>query len=197
MSVWDNYQTRKSVSGITKRDSVLRREIRTLNNKLPDSLSYHTVSIFPAEDGYDLDRFDDISRFAQNVAIINTDNLNEKFIYSLPGDDIEHGSLVYWMDNYWLVVERDANTTVYTKAKLLQCNHLLKWVGDDHIVHEQWSVVEDGTKLRVLSFRVEKSACIKYLSNCWNPLKPALLQRKDERCLCVIVAKAERKCRIA
>ena len=86
--------------------------------------------------------------FQQNVAIINSDNLNEKYIFSLPDEDIRHGDLIEWMDNHWLVTERDANTTVYTRAKLLQCNYLLKWVSEDHIVHEQWCVIEDGTKLK-------------------------------------------------
>lgn len=50
------------------------------------------------------------------------------------------------MDNYWLVTERDPNITLYTKAKLLQCNHLLKWINSDDKIITQWCVVEDGTK---------------------------------------------------
>ena len=65
----------------------------------------------------------------------------------MPGEDIEHGGLIRWADNYWLVTERDANNNVYARAKMIQCNYLLKWVSDDDKIYEQWCIVEDGTKL--------------------------------------------------
>lgn len=128
MSVWEQYGYLNSK---TQRDTRLDREKKLLLRKLPNSLSYHGVLI----DGIE-----------QQVAIINTDNLDTKHIYSLPGEDIPHGGYVEWMDNHWLVTERDANTEIYTKATMLQCNFLLKWVDDDDIIHEQWCIVEDGTK---------------------------------------------------
>lgn len=131
MSIWDTYNSRITAHGGDKRNAALLRENRMLKLNLPDSLSYHSVTI------------DDTP---QNVAIINTDNLNEKYIYSLPGEDVKHGGLVSWKDNFWLITERDANDTVYTRAKMLQCNHLLKWVDEDGVIREQWCVIEDGTK---------------------------------------------------
>lgn len=147
MSVWDAYKARADARGMTKRETTLKREIRTINDRLPDSLSYQTVTLYTDEYGYNIDS-DDMKAHAitQNVAIINSDNLNEKTIISFPEEDIENGSLVYWMDNYWLVSERDANTTVYTRAKMIQCNHLLHWVSADNEVIAQWCIVEDGTK---------------------------------------------------
>lgn len=133
MGVWDIYTKRVNVRGGTERNANKRREIIAIQNHLPDNLSYTDVTI------------DDIS---QTVAIINSDNLNEKRIISMPGEDIRHGGLVYWMDNHWLITERDANTTIYTRGTMLQCNYLLKWVSDDDVIHEQWCVVEDGTKSR-------------------------------------------------
>lgn len=131
MSVWDIYESRLGVRGSSKREAVKRQELKNIERHLPDNLSYTTCTI----DGVE-----------QTVAIINSDNLNEKKILSLPGEDIRHGGLVEWMDQHWLVVERDANTTLYTHAKLLQCNYLLKWVTEENEIHEQWCAVEDGTK---------------------------------------------------
>jgi hypothetical protein len=131
MSAWDIYQNRMGARGASRRETILRREVRMVENKIRDSLSYQKVII------------DDV---CQNVVIVDSDNLNEKNIFSLPGEDIRHGSLVCWKNNYWLVTERDANTTVYTRAKMIQCNHLLKWVSDDGEIFEQWCIVEDGTK---------------------------------------------------
>lgn len=147
MGAWDIYEDRLSAHGRTKRDASYIREVRFINNRLPENLSYTTVDIYPGKYSYNIDSAETGSHcLSQNVAIINSDNLNEKTIISMPEEDITLGSLVFWMDNYWLVTERDANTTIYTKAKLLQCNHLLKWIVGDQTIIEQWCVVEDGTK---------------------------------------------------
>lgn len=131
MGIWETYQSRADAHGDTKRTTAYNREVRMLLNKTKDNLSYQTVMINDDE---------------REVSIINSDNLNEKAIISLPNEDLRNGSLVRWMDNYWLITERDANTTIYTKCKMIQCNHLLKWVSGDGVIHEQWCVIEDGTK---------------------------------------------------
>lgn len=134
MSAWGNYTERITRRGSTKRQAALNREISYIERKLPDNLSYNESVL--------------IDGIEQNVAIVNSDNFNEKLIFSMPGEDIIHGGLVEWMDNRWLVTERDANTTLYTRARMVQCNHLLKWLDKDDVLHEQWCIVEDGTKLR-------------------------------------------------
>lgn len=131
MDKWDIYEERMRVRGRTRRQTALQREQRMITDKIRHSLSFHHALV----DGVDRD-----------VAIINSDNLDEKMIYALPGEDIRHGAYVDWMDQMWLVIEKDYNTEVYTKAKMQQCNYLLKWVDDDHTIHEQWCIVEDGTK---------------------------------------------------
>lgn len=131
MDVWELYRSRINAKGGTKRNAAFQREVRMLSTRLPDSLSYHTVTI------------DDVDRA---VEIDDTDNLNIKIIHSMPGEDIECGSTVFWMGYHWLVTERDANTEIRTKAKMLQCNFLLKWVNDENQVCEQWCFIEDGTK---------------------------------------------------
>lgn len=131
MGIWDTYEQRVSVNGRSKRESLLHRERHMLSTKLPDSLSYHSVMI---------------EEQAHEVAVINSDNLNEKTIISPHEDVIKSGRMVHWMNNFWLITECDANTEVYTKAKMKQCNHLLRWIDTDGLVHEQWCIIEDGTK---------------------------------------------------
>lgn len=134
MDIWQLYESRIRNSGATFREESLRRDQHYLRTKIDQSLSYFQVEI----DGQ-----------SREVAMINSDNLNEKYMYSMPGEDIRCGSMVYWMDNYWIVTERDANIEVYTKVKLLQCNYLLKWIeviDDVPKIFEQHCVVEDGTK---------------------------------------------------
>lgn len=149
MKAWSTYQNRIKAHGGTKRSAAHIREVRLIESRLPDNLSYKTVSIYPCEYSYNIQASPSIDNCtSQEVAIIDSDNLSEKIIYSMPGEDIALGSLVLWKSNYWIVSERDANTTLYTKAKLLQCNHLLRWIVDSEII-EQWCVVEDGTKYLV------------------------------------------------
>lgn len=131
MSMWESYERKMEALGSTKRSASFKRETHFVETKLKESLSYQHALI-DAED--------------REVAIIDLDNLNEKKIISLPGENIRCGALVRWADNYWLVNEKDANNEIYTRAKLLQCNYLLKWVDERDNIREQWCVIEDGTK---------------------------------------------------
>lgn len=134
MSFWDAYEKRTSVRGCSKREIFLKRELYMLEKKLPETLSYHSVTI---------------NNISYEVAIANSSDLNLKTIYSTTKDSISGGEIIYWMDNYWLVVECDANSEVYTTAKIRRCNHILRWVDSDNIIHEQWCVIEDGSKSQI------------------------------------------------
>lgn len=132
-NVWDVYSARANARGTSIAEARTIREARSIHYRLPEGLSYFDVTV----DGV-----------SQKVGISNTDNLNEKKIFSMPGEDLRHGGLVDWMEQHWLIDELDYNRTLYTKGHLLQCNYLLKWVTEDREIHEQWCAVEDGTKLR-------------------------------------------------
>lgn len=131
MSIWDSYEDRMTINGRNKREAILRRESHLLSTKLPDTLSYHSV---------------EIDNIPQEVIIVNSDNLNEKILYSTEKDIIKGGCLINWMNSFWLITECDFNTEIYTKAKIRQCNHLLKWIDSNGIIHNQWCIIEDGTK---------------------------------------------------
>lgn len=147
MSVWDAYSDRISTHGSTKYDAAFKREVRLLDSKLKDNLSYQLVDVCPREYTTNIEKRQSLKhRFSQNVTIIDSDNLNEKLLYTMPSEDMELGAVILWMDNMWLVTERDANATIRVKVKLTQCNHLLKWLSSDGDIMEQWCVVEDGTK---------------------------------------------------
>ena len=131
MGAWDNYEKRIDVRGSTSRERTKRLADWHIGNKMPASLSYFKANI----DGR-----------MQEVAVINSDNLNEKYMLSMPGEDILLGGIVTWSGAKWMVTEKDFNNELYTKAKLLQCNYLLKWVDEYDVIHQQWCAIEDGTK---------------------------------------------------
>lgn len=145
MSSWDLYQKRLNVRGTTKRDELYKREIRYLRNKIPENLSYKTLDVYGQDSTYNIT---EQTATQQEIAVIDSDNLEEKYLYSMPEEDIENGAIVYWHDCYWVVTERDANEDVYVRAKMVQCNFLLKWL-DHGSIMEQWCRIEDGTKYLV------------------------------------------------
>lgn len=131
---WDSYITRVQTKGNSVRDANLRREKAFINRRLPTSLSYEKVKFVS-----------DCAEYDQNVAIIDTDNLEIKYVLSMPGEDIINGSLIYWSSTYWLVTEKDLNNKLYTRAKMEACNYLLRWIYDGKII-ERWCIISDGTK---------------------------------------------------
>lgn len=140
---WGTYMNRMDARGTTKRESSLRREMSHLSNKIRDSLAYHTCTI-------DDEKYE--------VAIINSDNLDEKYIYSMPGGELPLGGLVFWMDQYWLITSKDFNTEVLTRAMMKQCNYLLRWVDvKTKTVIERQVIVEDSTKLKRILSKIRDS----------------------------------------
>lgn len=128
--MWDTYSRRLATSGLTKQDTVRNREKRYLSEKMKDSPSYYKVQI----DGR-----------PRHAVITDTETYNTKTICSVPGEKLKWGSLVFWKKCFWIVTDRDSYNELYDKAKLTQCNHLLRWVDEDGSIKEQWCVVEDGT----------------------------------------------------
>lgn len=111
MNPWGIYSSRIASKGITKREAVLHRCGRSLSRKMPGSLAYQSMTI---------------DNSIRNAAVINSDNFNIKTLCSMPGEDLPHGGTVDWMDNHWLIVSRDANNELYTKASMQQCNYLIR-----------------------------------------------------------------------
>ena len=131
MGVWDVYDARITAKGGTKRESAILREKRRIRDHIVDNPSYQECIV------------DGIERVC---SIINSDNFNEKTIISMPDEDLRHGALVEWMDNKWLIIDRDPNMTMYTKCTMKQCNYFLQWVDPDGKVCGQWAIISDGTK---------------------------------------------------
>lgn len=152
MSCWDTYKNRIEIRGGTKKGAAYNREARLIDRRLKDNLSYKEITIYGQDCGYNITDIEMIEKAKkQNLAVIKSDNLNEKYLHTLPEQDIELGGLVEWADNHWLITEKDADTTLYASALMEQCNHLLKWISDDGRIYEQWCIISDGTKLEIVS----------------------------------------------
>jgi hypothetical protein len=149
------------------------RERRTLANKLPNSLSYKHLL------------FDGVER---EMAVLDSDNLNQKTIYAMPGEKVRLGGMVEWMNNHWLVTTYDADDELQGKGMMQQCNYLLRWVAKDNTIVERWCIVEDGTKLKRMRlwahtqwFGVLETLRKKNPFNCWNTLRATVPKRNSEQ----------------
>lgn len=131
MSVWTAYEARLGASNNPKRESDLTHAQSRMLRKLSESLSYKSVIIGEHE---------------QQVAIIDESDFSIKKIFSLPGEDLEHGALVKWDNSVWLITEINAHKEMYTEGRMERCNHVLKWIDNNGFVIERWCIVEDGTK---------------------------------------------------
>lgn len=132
--IWNVYRCRYFQDGASRRSHVLTTAKDRFAQKLTESLSYH-IAYF----GHDFSN-------QRNVAIINTEELDKKQIFSLPGENLDNGSLLKWSDSIWLITDVDANNEVYTRGTIQECNYLLKWVDDKGNNISKWCIVEDGTK---------------------------------------------------
>lgn len=131
MNPWDTYTARNSLHGATTRDRAKYNLMNRLTHQIPTTLSYQTATV------------DNIER---DIVVLDSDNMNQKTICSMPGEDIRHGALVEWAGHRWLVAEHDAHTEIYAKCIMLQCNYLLKWINNSGQIVERWCIVEDGTR---------------------------------------------------
>lgn len=125
------YRNRLGGKAEPSRERWLRNTQNWINKKLPHSLSYHSAIV----DGVE-----------RKVAILSTQDNAEKKICSMPGEYLECGVYVEWMDNIWLITDLNAPDEVYQTALMTQCNYVLKWINDRGQIIERPVSVIDGTK---------------------------------------------------
>ena len=109
---WDLYNKRLNINGSTKRERDLQSLQNTLNNKLPDLLSYKTVKINGAD---------------ASIEIVKTTKDYIKVIHSLPNTSFDCGDYVLYSGNTYLITEIDADKDVYISGKMQLCNYTLKF----------------------------------------------------------------------
>lgn len=133
---WETYSDRLlALNGKDDlRESRTERASRHFTNHLPASLSCQNVFI----DGKE-----------QRLVIINRDNIDEKAIHTLPGEELFAGASVFWNGYWWLVTEVSGNNTIYTSGIMEQCNYELRWVNKRGEIISRHCVIDDGTKYLV------------------------------------------------
>ena len=135
MSVWSTYEARFAPDDPTmdpRRNSVQDHIRSRMRRKITVSLSYKRVQC----EGRDI-----------QLAIVDTANdLSAKKIFSMPEEELPHGSIIEWGDSRWLVTEADFGNDLCQEGKMRRCNYSLKWINSKGDIIGRWCVVEDGTK---------------------------------------------------
>lgn len=129
--IWEDYESRRTIIGRSKHDKRVEHTRLSMKRRMLDSPSCRMVKI----NGKD-----------QVVMIVHKAELNQKKIFSLPGEHLVHGGIVDFCDSKWLICEMDGDNIIYDKAIMKRCNHVLRWINKDGELIERWCVVEDGTK---------------------------------------------------
>lgn len=131
MGAWDTYEARLEQMGCPKREFRVKSTQNAIHRLMMDSPSCHLVTINGVE---------------QYITVAHTDDMSQKRICAVPGESLEHGGLVEFANNHWLVTELDADDEVYAKGLMQQCNYQLRWMSKDGKLKEKWCYVVDGTK---------------------------------------------------
>ena len=131
MESWELYESRLHPVGYTKRDMWVNHTKASIRRRLLASPSCRDVLI---------------NGIKQTVSIVHQSEMTVKKICALPGEHLEHGGLVDFAGNKWLITDIDADNEIYEKGLMLQCNHILRWISKDGELREKWCHVEDGTK---------------------------------------------------
>ena len=72
MSAWDTYEQRIGAHGMTRRGASKVNELRAIDRKVPNNLSYTEVEIYPMEYAYNIERDEaQENKIIQNVSIIS------------------------------------------------------------------------------------------------------------------------------
>ena len=131
MGAWDNYEAIRDAMGVTRRDMRVKHTRDSLTRRMVDSISYRHV---------------EINDIPQDVCVVHTTDYNRKKIMAMPGEHLEHGGIVTFANNKWLITELDPDNVIYEKGIMQQCNHILRWISKDGELKEKWCIVADGTK---------------------------------------------------
>lgn len=135
MNMWNRYESRLGTHGNTADDpkqvAAIDHIRDRMQRKITASPSYKQVKI----DGND-----------RQIVIVDEQSFDTKRIFSMPNEDIPHGSLVEWADSLWLITELNAHRKPYAEGKMRRCNYNLKWIDDGGNIINRWCIVEDGTK---------------------------------------------------
>jgi len=133
MGAWDNYDVMHNTFGNNLRDMWVGHTRENVARMFMDSPSCRTVKI---------------NGIAQDVVIVrkNKTEMDQKIIMSIPGEHLEHGGIVDFANNKWLITMLDADNQIYDRGIMQQCNHILRWIGKDGQLKQKWCFVADGTK---------------------------------------------------
>lgn len=131
MSSLDRYKQRLSYLKDPPRERWLKNTQSWIRSKLPHSLSYYTAIV----DGEE-----------RQCAIISTQKMTEKKIYSLPNESFFAGAYVEWENSTWLITSVDEQNEVYQTGLMVQCNYNLKWVNPSGEIISRMVIAIDGTK---------------------------------------------------
>lgn len=137
---WALYSDRLQAHGVTPRERTRNYAIYNIDTLMPNSVAYMTAKVtMPNE----------TKPFEQDFAFLKSDDYAIKYICTRPGESITCGSLITWMNHFWLVTDMDVDDDIYMKGTITKCNYMLNFTLSDGTEISKPSYIRDVTKYLV------------------------------------------------
>lgn len=124
----DTYRRRVSAHGKTLREQNINFEKLQIQNLAPHSSAFKDTTI------------DDIE---QNLMVVRSGEIESKYIYSMPNETFNVGSVVYWNQSHWLITQKDNDDDIITRGVMELCNREICWQDtDDKQIYKLWATIK-------------------------------------------------------
>lgn len=122
------YKSWLSVDGSTERDRVLNRTRRTLASQLAVNPAVREVLI---------------DQVPQYLYITRSETPTKKYFNTMPGETVRLGSVAYWNDRHWLVINAIQDDELTVRGMIQQCNRQLVWQNPEtREIISRWCTIE-------------------------------------------------------
>lgn len=133
----DTHKARLNIKGKTQRDRNIAGLKSDIYDLLPDNPSFKTVQVTEPNGTKAEER---------TMAILASDDMDIKFIKTMPDETIKCGSIIDWQDAKWLVTVVDPDYEVYQPAQMQRCNYVIRFSGENGEDVERNCIIRDVTK---------------------------------------------------
>lgn len=124
----DSYRRRLSAFGKTVREQNINFEQLQIKNLAPNSPAFKSTTINDIE---------------QNLMVVRSGEIESKYIYSMPNETFDVGSVVYWNQSHWLITQKDNDDDIITRGVMELCNREISWQDlDDKEIYKLWATIK-------------------------------------------------------
>lgn len=125
---WESYKARLLTNGRTECDRIIDRAKRNIASQVNRNVACREVLV---------------DQVPQTLFINRSEVPKKKYFNTLPGESVPLGSVIYWNDMHWLVVESMQDDEMTVRGMIQQCNRQLTWQNPEtREIISRWCTIE-------------------------------------------------------